>query len=46
MFFRLISLNLMAVSPTLSREKHDHTIQTPSAGEGADRGKFENPCLE
>ena len=24
----------------------DHTIQTPSAGEGADRSKLKNLCLD
>jgi hypothetical protein len=44
------SLNLELVvlaptlSPTLSREKHHHTIKAPSAGEGADRGEIKNLC--
>lgn len=27
-----------------SREKHDHTTQIPSAGEGVDRGKLKKMC--
>ena len=34
------------LAPTLSREGHYHTIQTPSAGEGEDRSKLKNPCSD
>jgi hypothetical protein len=34
MFSRQLFLNLMAMSPTLSREGHHHTIKVPIAGEG------------
>jgi hypothetical protein len=35
----------MAVAPTLSREKHHHSIKVPSAGEGADRSEIEKSVL-
>jgi hypothetical protein len=36
----LVVLAFHSLSPTLSREKHHHTIKGSSAGEGADRGEI------
>ncbi len=36
--------HMLALSPTLSREKHFHTSKAPSAGEGVDREEIKNLC--